>query len=55
MAAGCGAEIITAEMDLSGARLISLAARESGVVEHLHSADQYARLPGALLHCAACL
>ncbi|MGA7237864.1 MAG: CHAT domain-containing protein, partial [Bryobacteraceae bacterium] len=44
---------IIAEMDLSGARLISLAACESGVVEHLHSADEYVGLPGALLQAGA--
>lgn len=45
-------QIIT-EMDLSGARLITLAACESGVVEHLHSADEYVGLPGALLKAGA--
>jgi CHAT domain-containing protein len=44
---------IVAEMDLSTARLITLAACESGVVEHLHSADEYVGLPGALLQAGA--
>lgn len=44
---------IIAEMDLSRTRLITLAACESGVVEHLHSADEYVGLPGALLQAGA--
>jgi CHAT domain-containing protein/tetratricopeptide (TPR) repeat protein len=40
---------IVAELDLAGARLVTLAACESGVVDHVLSPDEYVGLPGALL------
>lgn len=44
---------IVADLRLEQARLITMAACESGVVEHLHSADEYVGLPGALLQAGA--
>lgn len=44
---------ILADLRLKQARLITMAACESGVVEHLHSADEYVGLPGALLQAGS--
>lgn len=40
---------IVTELDLASARLVTLAACESGVVDHELSPDEYVGLPGALL------
>jgi CHAT domain-containing protein len=44
---------LVAEVELRRARLVTLAACESGVVEHLQSPDEYVGLPGALLQAGA--
>ncbi|HEY0014871.1 MAG TPA: CHAT domain-containing protein [Longimicrobium sp.] len=44
---------IIAELDLARARLVTLAACESGVVDHVLSPDEYVGLPGALLQAGS--
>ena len=44
---------IIGELDLKRARLVTLAACESGIVDHVLSPDEYVGLPGALLQAGS--